>query len=354
MALTDSLISHHKLNEASGTRFDSHGSHDLADHNSVGVGTGKLDNAADFENSLNHYLSVQSADFNFNGGSFTGALWFNAESIPAGANYLIGSGDEVGGTPFSFRLWIEPGDFFFEVSDGTTASRARNTDNPAPGTWYFVVFGWDASDGIAFLYVNNGSVAQGVANNGPRNLPTADVYLGWVPNLTPGASDFDGLIDSVSIWSRVLTADERTSLYNAGAGLDYPDFIVLNVPTDFTATSLGPTSISLSWTDNNSSPNETGTEIERSLDGVSGWTLIDTAAADATTFTDTGLDPTTEYFYRIRAVDDVRESEYSDTVNATTEAHLFPGGTTFSPRGPGQARFARVGVGSARIVRKQS
>jgi hypothetical protein len=32
----------------------------------------------------------------------------------------------------------------------------------------------------------------------------------------------DGRLDSVSIWKRMLTAAERTQLYNSGNGLDYP------------------------------------------------------------------------------------------------------------------------------------
>ena len=33
---------------------------------------------------------------------------------------------------------------------------------------------------------------------------------------------FDGLIDEVGLWRRVLTAQERTDLWNGGAGLTYP------------------------------------------------------------------------------------------------------------------------------------
>jgi hypothetical protein len=32
----------------------------------------------------------------------------------------------------------------------------------------------------------------------------------------------NGQIDEVAIWSRVLTSDERTELFNAGAGKFYP------------------------------------------------------------------------------------------------------------------------------------
>jgi len=46
---------------------------------------------------------------------------------------------------------------------------------------------------------------------------------------------FDGNIDEVGIWDRILTTDEITELYNAGAGLAYP-FTVDSGTTTFSTT----------------------------------------------------------------------------------------------------------------------
>ena len=35
-------------------------------------------------------------------------------------------------------------------------------------------------------------------------------------------NEFEGEIDELGIWSRVLTADEVTELWNGGAGITYP------------------------------------------------------------------------------------------------------------------------------------
>lgn len=79
-----------------------------------------------------------------------------------------------------------------------------------------------------------------------------------------------------------------------------------------------PTSaIDLEWSDN--SNDETGFEIERSPNGSTGWTLIHTTAADATSFTDTGLSSNTTYYYRVRAVNDDGDSGYTAVASATTE-----------------------------------
>ena len=96
------------------------------------------------------------------------------------------------------------------------------------------------------------------------------------------------------------------------------DTSVPAAPTDLIATADSYQQISLTWTDN--ATDETGYSIERSANGVDGWTEVGTAAADATTFTDDGLTCATEYFYRVRTVRNAAFSEYSNLDSATTAA----------------------------------
>ncbi|MDA2917638.1 hypothetical protein MYX64_12505, partial [Nitrospinae bacterium AH_259_B05_G02_I21] len=73
--LTD-LKAHWKLNEASGTRSDSHGSNDLTDNNTVGQAAGKIGNAADFIRVNSEYLSIaDNADVSAGDVDITWALW---------------------------------------------------------------------------------------------------------------------------------------------------------------------------------------------------------------------------------------------------------------------------------------
>jgi len=102
--------------------------------------------------------------------------------------------------------------------------------------------------------------------------------------------------------------------------------------------------LTLNWNDN--STNENGFLIERGLDGTNFVTVADTPA-DVTTYKDTGLDPSTEYFYRVRAYNDFGNSGYSNIASATTPAIGTPPGapgnldltlpgrlTNISSRGP--------------------
>jgi len=89
-------------------------------------------------------------------------------------------------------------------------------------------------------------------------------------------------------------------------------------PSGLTATATGSSVIDLAWTDN--SDDETGFKIERSLNGSTGWTQIGTAAADATSYSDTGLSSGTAYYYRVRAYNTYGNSAYSASANDTTDA----------------------------------
>lgn len=98
------------------------------------------------------------------------------------------------------------------------------------------------------------------------------------------------------------------------------DLPVLPAPTDLVAVANGPKQIDLTWTDN--SNNESGFKIERSLAGTGSWMLVDTTAADATSYADTGVDCETGYDYRVIATNPGGDSSPSNIASATTDTCL--------------------------------
>ncbi len=88
-----------------------------------------------------------------------------------------------------------------------------------------------------------------------------------------------------------------------------------NPPTSLTASSVSSTQINLSWTDN--SADETGFEVYRSLDNCN-WSKIVTTSASASSLSDTLLTPNTTYYYKLRAINSVGGSEYTNVANAIT------------------------------------
>lgn len=87
-------------------------------------------------------------------------------------------------------------------------------------------------------------------------------------------------------------------------------------PTDLDATVVNDYRIDLAWSDNSS--NETGFRIERKT-GVGGsWAQIDTVGDDVVGYQNTGLDPNTTYYYRVRAYNAAGNSDYSNEDYAAT------------------------------------
>jgi titin len=77
--------------------------------------------------------------------------------------------------------------------------------------------------------------------------------------------------------------------------------------------------LKLSWTDNSS--DELGFIIARSIDGTN-FSLIDTMLPGITTYTDTGLQASTLYYFKVAAYNSVGNSAYTTTVSSTTLARI--------------------------------
>jgi len=88
-------------------------------------------------------------------------------------------------------------------------------------------------------------------------------------------------------------------------------------PSNLVAAASSQTQVTLTWADN--SNNETGFKLER-RSGAGAYAEIATAAANATTFADTGLTAGTAYTYRARAVNGSGPSAYTNEASATTQA----------------------------------
>jgi hypothetical protein len=97
-------------------------------------------------------------------------------------------------------------------------------------------------------------------------------------------------------------------------------------PSGLTATAVSSSQINLAWVDN--ANNETGFSVERSTGGGA-FAAIASLGANATSFQSTGLAPSTNYSFRVRASNGGGNSAYSNTASATTQA-----GTTQPPAAP--------------------
>lgn len=227
MALIDNLVAYWKLDEASGNAIDAHGSNTLTDTNSVGTGTGVINSARDFESGSTQYCTIaDNTDLSTGNIDFTFSFWINIESNNNYRN-VLGKGSAWSQAGVEYHVWLnqDAGQrVVWEVGTDGFASlvnvTANNAGNLSTGTWYFVVVWHDSVANEIGISVNDGTPDTTAHSAGVWDSDKA-FSIGNMGS-TGGGQTWDGLIDEVGFWKRVLTSGERTQLYNGGAGLAYP------------------------------------------------------------------------------------------------------------------------------------
>ena len=228
------LVSFWELEEASGTRNDSHGTNHLTDNNTVTQTTGKVGNAAEFVGGNVESLSKTSPTGLTTGAEVSFAIcgWYYRKAPSATFQDLIARWDDGAVDQQSWviqdqhdsnsmRMWITPNNS--SLVNCTTAGSTL-----ADEAWHFVYAEHDASNNRIRISINNGTFGSTNHTTGVF-AGTAPLRLGASDRTTPNTnpdSRMTGLLDQWGIWiGRVLTSAEITYLYNAGAGRTYAEVL---------------------------------------------------------------------------------------------------------------------------------
>jgi len=159
-------------------------------------------------------------------------------------------------------------------------------------------YGYGYNEGLypnAFVLQNSGHVRINVSSSG--------VVVDYVRSYLPG----DGTNGVIG----------HTFTIPAGSGSNTPA-----APSNLSATAVSSTQINLSWQDNSS--NESGFKIERKTGASGVYAEINTAAANAMTYSDTSVSAGNQYYYRVRAYNADGNSAYSGEVSAATSSSTSP------------------------------
>jgi hypothetical protein len=221
MALIDDLVSYWTLDEASGTRADSHGSNDLADTNTVTQAAGIISTAAQFTSANQERLVLSDTAIFDALSAATFAGWLYADSLAADITFASKyasstAGFELTWSPtFGFAAyWMNAG--FQNGSTGTGGYSAT--------TWYHIacVFDGAGGDNAARCKIYIDGVSQTLNFSGTIPASYATNAAVFKIGMAAVSRYWNGRIDEAGFWSRPLTSDEVTELYNGGAGLAYP------------------------------------------------------------------------------------------------------------------------------------
>lgn len=221
-ALSDNLESCWAMDESSGNNAaDSVGTNVLTQHNTVGAAAGKISGARDFEDSSSNYLNIgDNASIRTGDIDFSFILWVNPESLSGSFPGLAGK-DNIA-VAREWVLYLDSSASYkptLEVFNGGTTNRGTVAwgSGLSTSTWYFIVVWHDAVNNQIGISVNNGTPVT-ASTSGALGTSASDFNVGAILNNSVISLFFDGLIDEMAFFKRVLTAGDITDLYNSGSG----------------------------------------------------------------------------------------------------------------------------------------
>lgn len=217
------LISWWTLDEASGTRNDSHGTNHLTDNNTVGSAAGVYGNAGNFIYSNDEYLSIASNSSLQSGNVdwWAGCL-VKLNTVTARSSLII-SKDQPGAREYYLQYSVGSNRFafgLFNTSNSLIAGLIANTFGAGSiNTWYPVQIWHNAATDTMGIRVRD---SEDTTSTGGAavNASSATFRIGeWGHSATP----MDGLIDEAWFFKMAPSADQRAYMSNAGAGRRYSD-----------------------------------------------------------------------------------------------------------------------------------
>ena len=185
--------------------------------------------------------------------------------------------------------------------------------NPV-NAWTYVAFTYDGA--TVRLYINGTQVASRAASGA---IQTTNSPL-WIGGNSPYGEYFQGLIDEARVYNRALTQAEIQSDMNTSIVPTAPDTSPPTAPTGLTATASGSSQVNLNWTASTDNVGVAGYRVER-CQGAGCTNFAQVGTPTATSYSDTGLAPSSTYRYQVRAVDASGNlSGYSAVASASTPA----------------------------------
>ncbi|MEO1097641.1 MAG: LamG-like jellyroll fold domain-containing protein [Bacteroidota bacterium] len=211
---------------------------------------------------------------------------------------------DEGGATNGFGIRLNGSSLEVAAQDNNTIRTISN--GIVIGEWTHVTATFD--NGLLSLFINGILVNQ---LNAPFNQvsPHSD---GAGLGATNGSNafdlvsnDFNGLIDDIYIFDYAVTTTDIASLMSPEDAVTIPDEII-NTPEDVTATAVSHKVIDLTW--NDTSDNEINFQVFRSTEGGE-YESVALLPANSSNFSDSGLETSTTYSYKVIALGNYTESD---------------------------------------------
>lgn len=217
MALDTSLIEYWKCDESSGTNV----SGSLSAYSGTLSGTsswgaGKINNGFTLSAAGSFFKSTISSGLS---SSFSVAGWVNFTN--SGTNEFIFNSHVTSYDNYWFMVNRNTSNQIQgNLYDGTNNPNTTSTVTVGSGVWTHIAFVRDTVADTISIYING--ILGGSTTDTTTSVPTYGTFGIGEDRNPAGDRDFAGSIDEMGLWSRALTADDVSRLYNADRGNQYP------------------------------------------------------------------------------------------------------------------------------------
>ena len=184
--------------------------------------TGKLGKALYFDGSGDYAqaTSAGTTGFNFmhqNGATFTVLSWYQCDNFSSQTN-LMGT-EQVSGSESGFlfalrtdRKW----DIFIGQTNSDMVNFNDSVQTPNDTDWHMLMVQYNDATGTVSVSIDNGTVATNTGHNLTNTSNQANYFVMGVDGALN--ESWEGRLDETSIWNRILTTSEITTIYNSGSG----------------------------------------------------------------------------------------------------------------------------------------
>ena len=217
VALIDNLVSYWSFDSDAS---DDHGSNDGSVSGASNV-AGKVSNSYNFDG-FNDYITVSDdSSLDFATSDISISFWMNWD-VQENRYIIIKQPDEYNNLGWGFRMTAayKPA---FEIDDGTDHFDIQGATALSTGTWHHVVVVIDRDNASNCKMYVDGSDDTGTTNGTITDVGdisnTDDVYI--ARDAKENFVYYDGQLDEIGIWDKVLSSSEVTELYNGGVPYDY-------------------------------------------------------------------------------------------------------------------------------------
>jgi len=218
--LNSGLKNYYKLDETSGDAIDSKSANNGRVSAGVSRGSGKISGGYSFDGNSDYVVLPSKITLN----SASYSFWINISTI---SDDLLILADDA----HSSRIFVGINNNL-KMETNTNGQEFDFYNGFSTSTWYNVVL---TRDNSTVRFYRNGSLMGSSTIDGSDAITLSQIGF--------NGRSFRGTIDEVGIWTRPLSQDEVTQLYNSGSGRSYPFGTTATV--NVTGVSVNPSSTSV-------------------------------------------------------------------------------------------------------------